>query len=95
MKLSQVVTTIEKCRVYDSLLDGLDLMIRKAPDNDKKEMIKDVIEFGKELAQSYERFSGSNEYLQAVNFKLEGQLDIEKRRVKELEIQLEKIKKGI
>lgn len=95
MKLSQVVTTIEKCRVYNSLLDGLELMIRPAPENDKKEMLKDVIECGKELAKSFEGFSGSNEYLQAVNFSVEGQLNIANRRIKELEMELERYKKGI
>jgi hypothetical protein len=95
MKLSKIVTTIEKCRVYNSLLDGLELMIRKAPENDKKEMLKDVIKFGKELAKDYERFSGGNEYLQAVNFALEGERDIANRRIKELEIEIEKFKEGI
>ena len=95
MKLSKIVTTIDKCRVYNSLLDGLEVMIRKAPDNDKKEMIKDVIKFGKELAKDYERFSGGNEYLQGKNFAIEGERDIALRRIKELEIELERFKKGI
>ena len=81
--------------MYQDMLDGLEMMIRKAPDNDKKEMLKDVIKFGKELAKDYERFSGGNEYLQGLNFALEGERDIARRRVKELEIELERFKKGI
>ena len=41
MKLSQVVTTIDKCRVYNSLLDGFALMIKPAPENEKKEIGKE------------------------------------------------------
>ena len=36
MKLSQVVENIHKCKTYNSMLGGLNQMILKAPDNDKK-----------------------------------------------------------
>lgn len=95
MKLSQVVENINKSKIYLSLLDGLELMIKPAPENDKKEMIKEVIKYGKELATTLKNFSGSNEYLQTVNLAREGQLEIAERRIKELEIELERYKKGI
>ena len=58
-------------------------------------MILDIIKFGEEITTSFQRFSGSNEYLQTINFALEGSLEIERRRVKELEILVENLKRGI
>ncbi len=95
MKLSQVLENIHKCKNYSLMLDGLNQMIKKAPDNEKKEMLKDVIKFGQKLSKDFERFSGSNEYLQTINFALEGSLEIERRRVKELEILVVNLKRGI
>ena len=95
MSLEQIVEITNKCKLYYSLLEGLDLMIRPAPDNDKKEMLKDIIKFGKELSTTFKNFSASNEYLQAINFKVEGQLSISQRRVKELELKLERYKKEL
>lgn len=77
------------------MLDGMDLMIKKAPDSDKKEMLLDIIKYGKNLSKSFERFAGSNEYLQTVNWAREGLLEISERRVLELEIELERFKKGL
>ena len=91
MSLEQIVEITNKCKLYYSLLEGLDLMIRPAPDNDKKEMLKDVIK----LSTTFKNFSASNEYLQAINFKVEGQLSISQRRVKELELKLERYKKEL
>ncbi len=95
MKISDTVENIYKCKRYYSMLEGMDMMIRKAPDNDKKEMLLDIIKYGKNLTKSFEKFAGSNEYLQAVDWAREGLLDIERRRNKELEIELERFKKGI
>ena len=95
MKLSQTVEIIHSCKTYSSMLDGLNQMIKKAPDNDKKEMLLDVIKFGQKLSKDFKSFSGSNEYLQTVNFALEGSLEIERRKVKELENLVVNLKRGI
>jgi hypothetical protein len=95
MKLSQAIQNIEKSQIYLSLLNGLEYMIRNAPDNDKKDMLKDVIKFGTELATTLKNNASTNEYLQAQNFKFEGLYEIEKRRVKELELLVKNLKQVI
>lgn len=95
MKLSQVVEIIHKCKNYELMLGGINQMIMKSPDNDKKEMVLDVIKFGRELTTKFQRFAGSNEYLQAVNLAREGELNIAERRIKELELELKRFKEGI
>jgi hypothetical protein len=95
MKLSDVVENIHVCKKYDVLLDGIYFMIKKSPDSDKKEMLLDIINLGKDITKRFTLFAGSNEYLQALNFKEEGLRLIAERRVKELEIELENFKRGL
>ncbi len=95
MRLSETVEYIEKSKTYYSLMEGLEVMIKNSKDSDKKEMLLDVIKYGKELSNTLERFSGTNQYYQAQVFKFEGLFKIEQRRVKELEILVENLKKGV
>jgi hypothetical protein len=77
------------------MLEGIKEMILKAPKSDKKEMLIDTIRYGLKVTSSFKKHLNTNDYLQALNFKYEGMYEIEKRRVKELEIKNNKLEKKI
>ena len=95
MDLSSIPIKIHKCKQYISMMEGLNDMIKKAPESSKKEMLKDVIKYGKELATDYKNSSGSNEYWQTVNLGCQGLLDIEERKNKELNVKINKLENQI
>ena len=95
MKISTIVNNYSECRQFESMLEGLSLMLRDAKDSSKKEMLKDVIKYGTKISKNYRSHLNSNEYLQVENFGLEILLKKEQHDREFAEIMLERFKKGI
>ena len=61
-----------------NMIDGIEPMILKAPDNDKKEMLLDVIHFSKEVAEGLKTQCNSFSFINTDNSQLEIKLQMEK-----------------
>lgn len=74
----------------ENMSKGLEKMVKEAPDSEKKEMLLDILKLSKEVANSHKVSQSTIEYLLYQVTAVESLLDMEKLRVKELEIKLEK-----
>jgi len=95
MKLSETAIRYGQCQAYLNMLKGLEMMILKAPNNEKKEMLNDIIKFGKELTESHLVHLNSIQWLQAENTKFEGLYYGEKIDNKKLRIEKGKLESQI
>ena len=70
-------------------------MIEKAPDNDKKAMLLDIVKYGLDLTENFKKTSNSISWYQWNETCLEFKIDQLKLRNKEKDILLEKKEKQI
>ena len=70
-------------------------MIEKAPDNDKKAMLLDIVKYGLDLTENFKNTSNSISWYQWNETCLEFKIDQLKLRLKEKDILLEKKDKQI
>ena len=95
MRGSKIIENYERCQIFDSMLEGLKVMILKAPNNEKKQMLNDVIKLGEKISDNYKKHLNGNEYLEFKITSLEIALKQAQHEAKYNSIMLEKFKKGI
>lgn len=95
MKGSDIISNYENCQIFETMLNGLNRLIMKAPANEKKEMLKDVIKLGGKIAKNYRSHLNSNEYLEVKITSLEIALKQAEHEAEYNRIMLERFKKSI
>ena len=75
-----------------NMINGIEGMILKAPDSDKKEMLLDVLHFSKEVAEGLKTQCNSFQFINTDNLQLEIKLGMEKTNVLEEKIHNTKLR---